>query len=99
MRPRRSARGVPSGPRALDEFDRLKALRPDPGGADRGTHVVCGSVCVLPETAPAATFDETNPIPPEPPQSEELASHPLNLHKAKSLRPIPAHIQVPQRVI
>jgi hypothetical protein len=65
--------------RALDEFNRLKALRPDPSGAG-GTRVVCGSgahdscgpVCVL----PAATFGETNPIPSEVPQSEGLAGVP-----------------------
>ena len=66
--------------RAVQDFDRLKALRPDPSGADL-------PVCVLPEpeipnepvsevqvepTAPADTLDETNPIRPEVPQSEEL---------------------------
>jgi hypothetical protein len=61
--------------RAVDEFDRLKLLRPDPSGADL-------PVCVL----PAATLDETNPIPPEPPQSESLTPtatpHPASLQDA-----------------
>jgi hypothetical protein len=53
--------------RAIDEFDRLKSLRPAPSGADL-------PVCVLPETAPEPLLGETNPILPETPQSEDLTA-------------------------
>jgi hypothetical protein len=62
--------------RALDEFDRLKLLRPDPGGADL-------PVCVLPEPL----LDETNPIPPEVPQNEGPAVPPATQPELISATP------------
>jgi hypothetical protein len=55
--------------RAVEEFDRLKALRPQiPNDPDSE---------VQPDlTAPAAAFGETNPIPPEAPQNEGLTCVP-----------------------
>src|SRR5208283_3533917 len=57
--------------RAIDEFDRLKALRPelggaDPGAADRGTHAVRGSVCV-PDCVPADLPNEPSTAAGPPP--------------------------------
>jgi hypothetical protein len=64
--------------RAIDDFNRLKALRPDPTVADpSGADLL---VCVprdhnpppQPNPTAPATFDETNPFPPEPEQTEAL---------------------------
>jgi hypothetical protein len=68
--------------RAVDEFDRLKAIRPAPGGADL-------PVCVLPEPL----LGETNPIPSEPPQNEALAVPP-----SPQPEPIPATPDVPESI-
>ena len=54
--------------RAIADFDRIKAL----SGAGRGAHDPCGPACALPETVSQTEIDQTNPIPPEPPQNEPL---------------------------
>jgi hypothetical protein len=54
--------------RAIADFDRIKAL----GGAGRGAHDPCGPACALPETAPQTEIDQTNPIPPEPAETEPV---------------------------
>jgi hypothetical protein len=73
--------------RAVQDFDRLKALRPDPSGADLPVCVPCP----LPETAPDPPLDETNPIPSEVPQSEGPAVPP-----SPQPEPIPAIPDVPE---
>src|ERR1035437_4012630 len=52
--------GVPSGPRAVEELDRLKALR-----AEIPNEAI--SEAQPEQNEPTCTFDETNPPPPETP--------------------------------
>jgi len=59
--------------RAVEEFDRLKALRPQPGDADIPLEIPNEPAPQPGPSAPAAEFDETNPNSSEPPQNEELA--------------------------
>jgi hypothetical protein len=57
----------------VEEFDRLKALRPQPGDADIPLEIPNEPAPQPGPSAPAAEFDETNPNSSEPPQNEELA--------------------------
>ena len=59
---------MPSGPRAVEEFDRLKALRQE---------IPNEPIEPQPEqTEPACTLDETNQNPPEEPQNAGFAHTP-----------------------
>jgi hypothetical protein len=61
--------------RAIADFDRIKALSGAGGARDDcgpGAHDPCGPACVPPETVPQTEIDQTNPNPPEPPQTEPL---------------------------
>jgi hypothetical protein len=61
--------------RAIADFDRIKALGGAGGARDDcgpGAHDPCGPACALPETVLQTEIDQTNPNPPEPPQTEPL---------------------------
>jgi hypothetical protein len=70
--------------RAVGEFDRLKALRTQMPNEPE-------SEVQREPTAPAAAFDETNPIPPESPQNEGLAGLP-----SSQPEPIPTTPDTPE---